>query len=120
MSRSASPRRNAKNGTWYFIVDLPNADGTRKQAKRRGFRTKAEAQAALDDLRVSSRQGTYIAPDRQTLAVFLEQEWLPAVKRRIADTTWESYERNVRHHIVPRLGRLPLQSLDGGVLNRLY
>jgi len=39
---SASPRRDPKTGTWWFIVDLPiGGDGRRRQAKRRGFRTKA-------------------------------------------------------------------------------
>jgi integrase len=121
----AAPKR-AKDGTWWFVADLgPGlARGgewkERRQAFRRGFPTKAAAQEALDELRVSSRQGTYVAPARQTVKAFLELEWLPAVRRRLAESTYESYERNVRHHIVPNLGGVQLQALDGGALNRLY
>ncbi len=121
MAKDAGPRRDPANGTWWFVVDLaPAADGRRRQAKRRGFKTKAEAQAALDDLRVSSRQGTYVAPMRQTVGEFFRSDWLPAVRRRLAESTWESYERNVRHHIEPRIGQVQLSSLDGAMLNRLY
>ena len=117
----AGPRKNPTNGTWWFIVDLaPGPDGRRRQAKRRGFKTKGEAQAELDELRVKSRQGTYVAPARQTVKQFLRDDWLPAVRRQLAESTWESYERNVRHHIEPRIGHVQLASLDGAMLNRLY
>lgn len=121
MSRGATPRKDPKSGTWWFIVDLPaGQDGRRAQARRRGFRTKAEAQAALDDLRVAGRQGTYVAPARQTVTEFLENDWLPVARRELADSTWESYERNIRHHVVPHIGGIGLQTLDGGTLNKLY
>ena len=58
-------------------------DGRRRQAKRRGFRTKADAQAALDDLRVGVRKGTYVAPVRQTLGQFLTDDRLPAIRTTI-------------------------------------
>ena len=109
MSRNAAPRKDPKSGTWWFVVDLPlGPDGRRAQARRRGFRTKAEAQAALDDLRVAGRHGTYVAPARQTVAEFLEHDWLPVARRELADSTWESYERNIRHHVVPHIGSIGL------------
>ncbi|HYZ98604.1 MAG TPA: tyrosine-type recombinase/integrase [Acidimicrobiales bacterium] len=121
MARDAGPRKDPSNGTWWFVVDLPPApDGRRRQAKRRGFTTKAAAQGALDELRVESRQGTYVAPFRQTVAEFLRHDWLPAVRRQLAESTWESYERNIRHHVEPRIGQLQLSALDGSILNRLY
>jgi integrase len=121
MTSGAVPRRDAKSGTWWFVVDLPfAADGRRQQAKRRGFRTKAAAQKALDDLRVAARQGTFVAPVRQRLSEFLVDDWLPAVRRELAESTWESYDRNIRNHVVPKLGGIQLQALDGGALNRCY
>jgi len=121
MSRGAGPRKDHKAGTWWFVIDLPpGGDGRRRQAKRRGFRTRAEAQAALDEMRVARRQGTYVAPRRQTTGEFLQSDWLPAVRRELAESTWESYERNIRHHVVPAIGPVQLQELDGAALNRLY
>lgn len=121
MTRYPAPQRDPANGTWWFVVDIASGkDGRRQQAKRRGFRTKAEAQAVMDELRVSARQGTFVTHQRQTVKEFLEKDWLPAVRRQLADSTWESYERNVRHHLVPAIGAIHLQALDGGDLNRLY
>jgi len=118
---SAVPRKDPKTGTWWFVVELaPKGDGRRRQVKRRGFRTKAAAQAALDELRVKSRKGAYVAPARQTVKDFFVNDWLPTAKRELAESTWESYERNIRHHVVPHLGSIQLQTLDGGMLNTLY
>lgn len=121
MSPSAVPRKDPKTGTWSFVVDLPpHPDGRRRQARRRGFRTKAEAQAALDDLRVDVRRGAYVAPAKQTLGEFLEDDWLPAIRSTIAPSTFESYQRYVALHVIPRIGGVRLQLLDAGVLNKLY
>ena len=123
--RAATPMR-ADNGTWEFVVDLgPGPDTTgrwreRRQARRRGFATKREAQEALDQLKVDKKHGKLVSPAKVTVREFLEDEWLPAAKRRLAQSTWESYERNVRHHIVPNIGGVQLQALDGGALDRLY
>jgi integrase len=117
---SATPRKD-RNGTWWFVVELaPKGDRSRRQVKRRGFRTKAAAQAALDDLRVAARRGTFIPPARHTVTDFLVRDWLPTVRRRLAESTWESYERNIRHHVVPHIGSIQLQALDGGMLTKLY
>lgn len=121
MGATANPRRDPKAGTWWFVVDLPaGPGGRRRQARRRGFQTKKDAQAALDELRVGARAGSYVAPDRQTLSGFLQADWLPVVRRSLAESTWESYERNIRNHVAPNIGHLPMQAIDGAVLNRLY
>jgi integrase len=123
---TAAPRRDPKSGTWWFIVDLgpgPNGKGEwkeRRQAFRRGYATKQAAQEVLNGLRVEATSGTYVAPVNQTVKEFLEEDWLPAARIRLADSTYESYERNVRHHVVPHIGGRKLQSVDGTTLNRLY
>ncbi len=121
MSATAGPRKDPATGTWWFVVDVgvgPN--GRRRQAKRRGFKTKREAQESLDRLRVGHHDSTYVAPSHQTLRGFLVDDWLPAMRIRLEPSTWESYERNLRLHVLPSIGGLTLQSLDGGRLNGLY
>ena len=81
-SATATPRKDPKTGTWWFVVDLPaGPGGRRRQARRRGFPTKKDAQAALDQLRVGARTGTYVAPARQTFSNFLKIDWLPVIRR---------------------------------------
>ena len=85
-----------------------------------GFRTKAEAQEELDLLRGDRRDGTFVSPLRQRFGDFLAEDWLPTVQRELARSTWEDYERKVRNHVLPHLGRIPLQALDAIALNRFY
>ena len=121
MSQTAGPRRDPKSGRWFFVVDLPpDADGRRRQARRRGFPTRKTAQEALDKLRVNAREGVYVAPRRQTLASFLQDDWLPAKRASLQPSTFESYERHLRLHVIPALGGVQLQALDPAHLNRLY
>jgi integrase len=103
------------------VVDVSDGpDGQRRQTKRRGFKTRRAAQEELDRVRRSLGTSAYVAPTRQSLAEYLADDWLPAVRHTLADSTWESYARNVRLHVVPRLGGVRLQQVDGGMLNRLY
>lgn len=123
--QSAAPTRDT-NGKWSFVVDLgPGLDQKgewreRRQARRRGFATKKAAQEAMDQLRVNARQGTFVAPRRQSVKDFLEKDWLPIVRRELSESTYESYERNVRHHVVPSIGGCQLNALDGTALDRMY
>ena len=118
---SAAPQKDEVTGTWWFVVDLPpGPDGQRRQAKRRGFPTRKAAQEELDRLRHSVTPNTYVPPKRQTLSEYLTDDWLPAVRRELAASTWESYDRNVRVHVVPRIGGVQLQQADGALLNRFY
>jgi len=64
----------------YFIVDIDDGSGPRKQTRRRGFATRRPAQAALSTTLHDLSRKTYVAPSRQTLAVFAQQEWLPAIE----------------------------------------
>ncbi|MGI8492482.1 MAG: site-specific integrase [Acidimicrobiales bacterium] len=118
---SATPKKDDATGKWYFVVDLgQGGDGGRRQAKRRGFLTKKAANEELNKLREGVRTATYVPPRRQTLGNYLAEDWLPSVRHELAASTWESYERNVRNHVVPALGGAQLQQLDGTVLTRFY
>ena len=53
-SPTAVPHRDPKTGTWRFVVDAGfHETGKRRQLFRRGFPTKADAQAALDEIRLA-------------------------------------------------------------------
>jgi integrase len=118
---AAAPRKDLKTGTWYFVVDAGfTPDGKRRQAKRRGFKTKNEAQKELDRIRQGVTTQTYVAPRRQTVAEYLQHDWLPAARVNLEESTWASYRRYIDLHVAPRIGGIQLQSLDSGTLNRLY
>jgi hypothetical protein len=47
--RKAEPgvRRDPKRGTYCYVLDVPGADGKRRQEKRRGFESMEAANAAV-------------------------------------------------------------------------
>src|SRR5450631_3038567 len=94
--------RQEPNGTWMFVLDTtPPGSKQRAQTHRRGFRTKRETQAALNDAVAALSANTYVPPSRQRLGRFLSDSWLPAVETRLRRGTWESYRRMIRLHLGP-------------------
>lgn len=69
---------------------------------------------------MSAREGTHVAIDRMTVGEYLEQwgETLGVAGRK--PSTVASYRRNLRVHVIPRLGGLRLQALTPLHLDTMY
>ena len=110
-----------RGGTWAVVVDIGrDQNGRRQQKWHSGFRTKREASEALTEILGQLSTSQYVSPSKLTVRRFLEDEWLPAIRSSLRPLTFESYEGNVRNHIVPRLGSVPLQQLTPPMLNSMY
>ncbi len=118
--RTAAPRKDA-NGTWSFVADVePGPKGERRQVRRRGFPTRKAAQEALDKLRVTAREGAFVAHDRQRLGEYLTT-WIESLKvAGLEESTIKSYSRNMRLHVTPYIGGIRLQALTAQHLDVLY
>jgi len=92
----------------------------RKQQSRSGFRTKKDAETALNEALSALCQGTYVEPAKLTVEEFLRDEWLPAIKSTIRESTYLSYKGHVERHIIPLLGTVRLQQLSGSPVNSFY
>jgi len=79
---------------------------------------KGDAKEALTSLLGDISRGTYVQKSEQTLEAYVETDWLPSLQLR--ESTKESYSRNLRVHVLPRIGSMVLQEVDAGTLNRLY
>jgi integrase len=111
-----------KRGDGYSVVvelDRDPVTGKRRQKWHSGFRTKRDAERALSEMVASLHAGTYIEPTKQTLTEFTK-EWLIAIEPTIRPSTHHSYDRNLRLHVLPRLGSVGLRRIDAGMLNTLY
>ncbi len=107
-------------GRWGFVVDVaPPGTSKRRQLRRRGFETKGEAQAELNDILTEVQAGAYVRPTKVTTSDFLA-EWIDSIRATIEATTWDSYQRMVDNHLRPRLGDVPLAALDPPTINRMY
>jgi integrase len=111
-----------KRGNGYSVVvelDRDPITGKRRQKWASGYRTKREAERALSEIAASVHSGTYIEPSKQTLGEFVA-DWLAAIEPTIRPATHYSYDRNLRLHVLPRLGSVQLRRIDAGMLNGLY
>ena len=105
-------------GSWRFVLELePGPDGKRRQLQRSGFRTKAEAKAALDQAQELARRGAKL-DQKLTYGQWLD-EWLDA-KLKIKERTRNGYRSHVRLYLKPHLGHIELTKLRAEHLDTLY
>lgn len=106
----------------YYVkieLDPDPRTGRRRQKWHSGYRTKREAERARVDLLSKFDRGEYVEPSHQSLAEFLE-DWLRAIEPTVRPSTFDSYARNVRNHVVAHIGSVRLTKVDAGTLNGLY
>lgn len=104
---------------WRVVFDaLPDPlTGEQRQTSKRGFATKAAAEAFLRRSIAKVTAGTYTQPSRVTVAEYLAA-WLDGLRKK--PTTMADYRQSARVYIGPRIGGVPLQSLTPEHLDRLY
>lgn len=110
-----------RGAPWYFVADIAPPGAPRRQVKRRGFATQATAQAALDELLGTVRDGSRVEPSRDSFGAYLNA-WikaLPTTGRR--PSTIASYANTLDAHVLRRdVAQVPLQSLTAVDLDGLY
>lgn len=112
----------AKKGRRYYAVIYEGVDpGTGKERHRwyPGGSSHKEAERVLADLVKKVHDGAYRAPEKITLGEYLER-WLPTQQQALSPSTYLSYEGNIRRHVLPHIGTIPLQRLDPEDLDNLY
>ena len=116
---SAAPQK-AADGTWLFTVDVgPDPEtGNRRQARRKGFRTKKEAQEALDKLRRSVTTQTFVAPAKLTFGEYLD-EWLGGLRNQLRPSTVDGYRRCCLY-VPAGLRKKRLDAVTPADLDKLY
>jgi integrase len=103
------------------VVDVGRADdGKRIQKWGSGFERRKEAEAGLTEALENLRTGSYVEPAKLTVAQFLRDEWLPAMRGSLRPSTFDSYGMIVRTRIAPEVGSVALQRLTPSTLNAMY
>ena len=114
--------RQRTKGSWEITIDIGTDPSTGK--RQRHFESvrgrKLDAQKRLHELLYTLEQGTYVKPNRLTVAQFLE-DWLQGyVATNTAPRTCERYDEIVRLHLIPALGYLPLSALQPQHIQKCY
>lgn len=119
--RTHTTKAGKETVNWYVVVDLGrDAVGKRRQKWHGGFRTRKDAEVARTRIVGDLHDGSYTPATKLTLREWVENKWLPTVRTQVKPSTFESYERNMRHHVLPTLGGRALRDLGSGQLNSLY
>ena len=105
-----------RGGTWEWRARTPEG----RHISKAGFALKKEAQDDLNKVLAAIADQRFVRPDRLTVADYLTETWLPAVKPTIAYTSYVNYRSVVNNHIAPRVGDIPLQKLTPGHLKTMY
>lgn len=98
-----------------WVISHPSF-GLRRDAKGWG-RTQRTAQQELRRRLADADRGELVDPSRQPAGDFLV-EW--AAGLRLAPSTIASYRKNIRLHLVPYIGSVPLNKLTTERIDRLY
>ncbi|MBM3531157.1 MAG: site-specific integrase [Alphaproteobacteria bacterium] len=95
-----------------IVLDIRDPSTGKRKRKWHSFRgTKREAQIECARLISTMNGGTYLEPDKTTLAAYLER-WLEHIKPNVATLTHERYCDLARKNIVPLLGATILSKLQ--------
>jgi integrase len=109
-----------RNNGWTAHVHWRDPNGKPRQLKRNGFRTKREAEDFETKTLAEVLAGRAPVRGRLTVADYLTQRWLPAVRPRLKASTFATYSDMVRAYILPRLGGVALTALDPARLEAFY
>lgn len=113
--------RKLKNGKTVYdiIVDLPRKpDGSRNQLKKRGFKSKKEAQLFIADTIMKVTNGHNFSGDKILLEDYLER-WLKNEESSLSPSTQKRY-REFCVHISNHLGQVPISKITGLQIKEFY
>lgn len=117
--RTVKKDQNTK--TWYFILTHgKKEDGKPRQFKKRGFKTKQEAQKAMLELEQSLTLGTYIQPNKILYKEYLLERFLEDKMTKVKKQTLNTYRWIVEKHIIPAIGDVELTKLNPMIIQGLY
>jgi integrase len=101
-----------KHGSYGYAISggVDPVTGKRRQPRKMGFRTKAEAQKERAAALTEVTSGRWKGHQTVTVAEYLNS-WLDRVSSKLRPSTVNMYRRYVRDDIVPALGRVRLAEL---------
>ena len=105
--------RERGKGNWYAVLSVRDPQTGKRKVKWRslpGCKGKREAQHECARILTEMQSGGYIAPDKTTVAQFLER-WLNHIKTQVEPSTYERYFELCTNNIIPALGGARLTKL---------
>jgi hypothetical protein len=115
--------KKEKNGTYYFVLEAgKDTNGNRKRIKRRGFKKIGEAKNAMAKMRLELQDGssTSLKSDSISLGDYLDYWLANYAKTNTKPKTFAEYEKIIKTHIQPSVGKIILRELKSTQLQDYY
>jgi integrase len=113
--------RERGKGNWYAVLSVRDPQTGKRKVRWRslpGCRGKREAQQECARI-LTELQSGYAAPDKATVAQFLER-WLNHIKTQVGAASFQRYCEHVRNSIIPALGTARLTKLRPEQISEMY
>jgi integrase len=112
--------RERSPGHWAIVVEIRDPETGRRKRKWHSFSgTKRQAQVECARLISEVNVGTYIEPNKTTVAQFLDR-WLDDMRTRVSPKTHERYTQLCHKNIAPLLGAVLLAKLRPEQISAAY
>ncbi|MCY9764103.1 site-specific integrase [Paenibacillus alvei] len=98
-----------KKNQWYYVIEI-RENGKRKRVKKRGFKTKKEAEKAENEAQNRYNNGLNINASNMPLKSLLDT-WLQSKEYSIKKVTYNTYQSHIMNHITPYIGNVELSKL---------
>lgn len=110
-----------KRGRYYAVIyeGLDPVTGRERRSWHPAGTDRDKAERLARKL-AAKRNGRNDEARSLTFGAYLTRQWLPGKKLTLAASTYRGYERNVKRHILPAIGRIRLRRLRHHHLEALY
>jgi integrase len=111
-----------KGKKWYAVVYdgvNPATGNYRRRWVQAGTR-RGDAEKLLAELVQRSHRGETLVSEKLTLGQYLTERWLPVQEARLRKSTHDAYRRNIELHVIPALGKRPLDQLSPEDIDVFY
>ncbi len=113
--------RERGKGNWYAVIDTRDPKTGKRKRKWHSLKANGKREAQIECAGIISAidNGTYLEPDRTTVAAFFDR-WLENIKARVSPRTYERYAEIARKNIVPLIGASVLSKLKPTQISEAY
>ncbi len=112
-----------KKGNIYYAVvydGIDPATGKKRRSWIPAGTRRSDAEKLLAEEIKRRHDGVPVPTEKLNLGQYLTERWLPIQKSRVRASTYDSYRRNIDLHVLPALGRRPLDKLTPDDLDVFY
>lgn len=109
------------SGNWYAVIDTCDPSTGKRKRKWHSLEATGKRQAQIECAGIISaiQGGTYLEPDKTTLAQFLTR-WLGHIKANVSPRTHERYAEIANKNLIPLIGAAILTKLKPVQISAAY